>query len=1239
MSSLSEIKNYRIGRKIGQGGMGEVYECFDNRNKKYAIKILKKEFAQSPVLVERFHREAKIMFTLNHPNIVKVFDMNEEDGIYYILMEYIEGESLQDKIESQKKISFEEAIDIITQVCEGLSYAHHKNIIHRDIKPSNILIDKEGKVKLADFGIAKIVGNVALSTGDLTTAISKNMLDEEETKLLDMTGLTGTGTILGTYDYMSPEQKEGKKLTFSSDIYSLGVVLYKILTGKLPSGFELPGEKNRDIPAEMDGILKKCLAPTIAERYQKVEDFMEEIFSLSGENIKIQVESVSEIKEHSKGGKYFTISGKEIKKEPNTGTIFIHLWESHQLTAYQPLIWKNCVIRLLNLKRIKDKNRQYASTENTLLIIEPSFLIDTSVIAKCFIFHNEYPELFFLNNLIPSETNEKMIRGILVNECFDKLLNNPEEDTEKIYKEAEKDYFKKHSLDYASLGETGVRNIKKEVENKEYLKTLKKIAKDYRENKKEIEPFFCSDLYGLQGRLDVLLEFKDESNRKDILEIKTGNAPNSENFNIWEEDKIQVVCYRMLIESVYGNNVKGKSMVIYSSDSEEPVKEIKVEENTKRKILYVRNRIVFLFHKLLEDDLSLLNNLTLNNFPNLKGFNKKDMEEFEEAYRNSKPIIKKYYNQTFLFIIRELVLKKLNAISPPDRNIHTSFLKYFNNRNKFNTLRNLKFKDFNSENSTLRFEIPESHNHKFREDDWVFLYPDKGEDVNPARNKITKGSIENINETYVEIAPKNKYLNPEEFKENEWIMQEDSSEETYWKKIKSSFNILSFDEQRFSILLGEMPPKKCSKFPINYNELDDEQKKDLLERSLSAEDYFLLQGPPGTGKTAIMLKHIVKNLEDKPDEKIVILAHTNRAVEEICKGLKKEPGVQFLKLGYTSEENSEITEEDISRTNVFVFTLASFYSRLLTLKEIVGEFSTLLVDEAAQTTEPDISGILFYFKRFILIGDHKQLPAVILQDKKSRKINDPDLIKYGIVDLGQSLFERLHKICREKKWDYAYGMLETHYRMHQDISFLLKDYYNGKIKIGKDRQSAPLNYIPSLKTPVEKLLSTNRCIFIETNYYEKEKDKPYNKMEVEIISKILKTIKENTPDIREKVGIITPWRAQIEKIRETVNSEEIIIDTVERYQGSEKNIIIISLAINNENWLRYAESPYEGEDENSKKVDRKFLVAISRAKEQVIILGNSKILYRNEFYKDIIEKIKKQGGYIDYENSKRIFEI
>jgi len=260
-----QFGSYRIVAPLGEGGMASVYKAYQPGIDRYvALKILPRHFANDPQFIKRFEQEAKVSAKLQHPHIVPIHDYGQAEGYTYIVMSFIESGDLTDILMSQQP-SLSEIVRIVSQVGDALDYAHSMGIVHRDIKPSNILVDKRGNCLLTDFGIAKMVEGVASEK------------------------LTTTGHVVGTPTYMSPEQGYGKEMDGRSDIYALGVILYEMITGRVPFRAETPmavvikhmndplpppHEFNPDLPEAIERVALKALAKNPKDRYATAGDMV-----------------------------------------------------------------------------------------------------------------------------------------------------------------------------------------------------------------------------------------------------------------------------------------------------------------------------------------------------------------------------------------------------------------------------------------------------------------------------------------------------------------------------------------------------------------------------------------------------------------------------------------------------------------------------------------------------------------------------------------------------------------------------------------------------------------------------------------------------------------------------------------------------------------------------------------------------------------------------------------------------
>lgn len=257
---------YEVIERIGGGGMALVYKAHDillGRN--VAIKVLRQQFVHDEEFIRRFRREAQSAASLSHSNVVSIYDVGQEDDIHYIVMEYVEGHNLDEIIKERAPLQVDEAVRIASQICDALDHAHQNQIIHRDIKPHNIMIGRNGRVKVTDFGIARAVTS---------------------------TTITQTGSVVGSVHYFSPEHAKGVVTGEKSDLYSLGIVLYQMLTARLPflgespisvalkhlqEEFEEPREVNPLIPQSVENIILKSMRKNPQERYQSAKEMLQDL--------------------------------------------------------------------------------------------------------------------------------------------------------------------------------------------------------------------------------------------------------------------------------------------------------------------------------------------------------------------------------------------------------------------------------------------------------------------------------------------------------------------------------------------------------------------------------------------------------------------------------------------------------------------------------------------------------------------------------------------------------------------------------------------------------------------------------------------------------------------------------------------------------------------------------------------------------------------------------------------------
>src|ERR1700692_4625634 len=275
----TQLGPYKVLGAIGAGGMGEVYQAHDTKlGRDVAIKVLPEAFAHDADRLSRFQREAKMLASLNHPNIATIYGLEQSDGTSYLVMELVAGETLAERVKREGAVPVEEALAICKQIAEGLEAAHEKSIIHRDLKPANVKVTPEGKVKVLDFGLAKAFEGDAAND------------DPSNSPTLSMAA-TMPGVILGTAAYMSPEQARGKQVNKATDIWAFGCVFYELLTGKqafqgedvagiLAAVLRVEPDLSRlpeTTPPAIHRLLQRCLRKDKRQRLQDATDARIEI--------------------------------------------------------------------------------------------------------------------------------------------------------------------------------------------------------------------------------------------------------------------------------------------------------------------------------------------------------------------------------------------------------------------------------------------------------------------------------------------------------------------------------------------------------------------------------------------------------------------------------------------------------------------------------------------------------------------------------------------------------------------------------------------------------------------------------------------------------------------------------------------------------------------------------------------------------------------------------------------------
>jgi DNA replication ATP-dependent helicase Dna2 len=877
-------------------------------------------------------------------------------------------------------------------------------------------------------------------------------------------------------------------------------------------------------------------------------------------------------------------------------------------------------------------------------VLHPDYLIDVTSVAENSSDHGNHSILYAIKKFRQYERSPHLMLGNLANSFLDYLINFPEIEFQSLVK----DIFKDGALEWSLYTDDEVKDLFDKAH--QHFINLKRVVKDdlpkadIDHTKVYLEPSFYSRDYGIQGRLDML----DPGSRQGyatIVELKSGKPFKANTYGISSSHYIQTLLYDMIIRSVFHNKMKPVNFILYSSLEENSLRIAPFVKEMQYDILSVRNDIVSIEQAFVQGPEMVkrfFSKLKVANFPALRGFEASHLQKFEDVFNTLSSAEKDYICFFSSFIAREHMLAKTGGTQESGTHQSALWLDSIESKKErfavFNDLYIVKNKA-TEEDPILVLEKTGFTGDlaNFRIGDIAILYPTTARFRDVLHQQLLKCTIIDINDRHITIRLRNTQRNKDFFiKYDYWNIEEDNLDSSYRRMYENLFNFAAADEEKRRLLLGVTRPVAGSEAPIF--ELDPQlttTQQALIRKIFQAKNYFLLWGPPGTGKTSSVLKNLVALYHKYTTENILVVSYTNRAVDEICEaisdaGLKSE----FIRIGsrYSThpdfEENLlEVRARKLEKRQQIVDMVSGCRIYTSTISSLLGkpelfelkEFDTIIIDEASQILEPMLTGLLPRFKKFIMIGDHKQLPAVVRQRKEQSKITSEALVRLGFSDGAGSMFERLYRQCRKNGWDSAYGILSEQGRMHEKImAYPNLHFYEGKLK--------PLDKLNRLfvdrrwKTGsrTQEILTKERMIFIptESGSYKNWKT---NIDEVGVVSALILHFKEiyklNELDFTaDSIGVITPYRAQIALIKSALKvSSEITIDTVERYQGGARDIIILSMCTNKSYQIRSLSSL------SDEGVDRKLNVALTRAKEQLILIGNEEILSNSEDYRTLMD--------------------
>ena len=915
----------------------------------------------------------------------------------------------------------------------------------------------------------------------------------------------------------------------------------------------------------------------------------------------------------------------------------------------------------------------------SFIVLEPDYLIDISSLAECFRDYGHHPGNYFLSRMQPIENARPLLLGNIANLFLDEWIHAPNEDID--YRTCMQKAFRRYPIELAACPDLRDREKERQFfdDCKLHFEHIRETVNDtfhtagYELDKTDavLEPSYICEALGLQGRLDYM-----QRDMSSFIEMKSGKADEYAirgKVEPKENNKVQMLLYQAVLQYSMGmDHRKVKAYLLYTRYP--LLYPSRPSWAMVRRVIDLRNRIVadeygiqlhnnpeYTARKLEEINASTLNERGLRG-RFWETYLRPPIDRFQEKLQRLSAIEKSYFYAVYNFLTKELYTSKSGDVDYEGRTGAASlWLSTLAEKCEAGEIiYNLRIRENHAADEHKAYlllvrsdfeekELPETVADNdiqnvlpnFRQGDAIILYERNCGTDNVTNKMVFKGNIEHLTDHEISIRLRATQQNPSVLPADSlYAIEHDTMHTTFRSMYQGLYAYLSATQERRDLLLAQRPPK----FDESLDSLVSQAKDDFTRVALkaqAAQDYFLLIGPPGTGKTSCALKKMVETFHADKGVQILLLSYTNRAVDEICKSLASiRPAVDFIRVG------SELSCDETYRTHLIENELAScnrrseVYERIRSCRIIVGTVATIsgkpelfrlkhfnvaIIDEATQILEPQLLGILCArgeeggnaIDKFILIGDHKQLPAVVLQSSEQSAIYEESLMSIGLTNLKDSLFERLYRNCTARQSSLtshpSYDMLCRQGRMHPEVAlFANRAFYGGRlISVGLPHQ-------------LEDSDTVCRLAFYPSIPEKTGTSTKINHSEARIVADLVARIYEDCRidfDEARTLGIITPYRSQIALIKKEIAAlgipalNRIMVDTVERFQGSERDVIIYSCCINSYFQLKFVSNLTE---EDGTLIDRKLNVALTRARKQMFVTGVPKYLKSNPLYESLL---------------------
>lgn len=948
-------------------------------------------------------------------------------------------------------------------------------------------------------------------------------------------------------------------------------------------------------------------------------------------------------------------------------------------------LYEGAQLNLLSVYFTEEEGKRTACPK--LLVLDPDFLIDITAICQCFKPYGTHALNHLINKFMPAPRSAALQLGNLANQFLDACVHDngqEEKSEEECYREALLQSFETSPIEYTTLPDINqafFEQAKKQFHHIREVVRHKFTAEDIDIEKQDVqlEPSFLCEALGLQGRLDLLV---NDSSK--IVELKSGRTEEYPQIRPKAEHALQMALYKEIL--YYNMDVPHDAVQTYLLYSRYPLLYHIRHSNTElRQALALRNQIVAL-ERLLRNghsqeiinrlDENMLVDPVMRNSKFYQQYLRKDLMGVVGRLKGMQEVEAEYFHTFLAFMEREQFLSKIGDDQPDSGR---GFAEIWNQdtatkQSNGNILIDLKPEPLFDEQGAvtgMNLEMPDYEEDflpNFRAGDSVLLYERNSEQDSAINKQIFRCQIEEMGTRIIKVRLAFKQKNAQVFQlQSHYALEPGYADSSYAQAYRGLYSLLLAPAERRALILGQRKPETDPHIKLNST-FPNPETEQIVRQAKQAKDYFLLVGPPGTGKTSVALKAMVEEfIRETPKQNLLLMAYTNRAVDEICQmleGLDERPEYvrigqelncekayrnRLIKYKIREAQNRKQIFDLLDPVQIFVGTISSMAgkSELFELKR----FDTAIVDEASQVLEPQLLPLLCAttslpdpnyrnnpcaIRKFILIGDHKQLPAVVLQKPERSEVRSEQLRAIGLTNCRNSLFERLHslqQLLHTEKDTVAW--LHRQGRMHEELSeFVNHSFYNQQLGlVPLPHQTGTLDIPYEGTNPWMKMAARKRMELIPVVPTEPSENNKVNREEAAVTGNIVEALyrlheKEKDWSPARQIGIIVPFRGQIAMIRKELAArrlegyENITIDTVERYQGSQRDVILFSTTIRQPYQLDVLSTPVLTEGQ---WIDRKLNVAITRARKQFFMTGNPHLLERSPSYSQLLDYIRKRN--------------